>query len=155
VWQVKVKNMKSTLEALSRSDNSILSLMNEEDNQQLIDISAIVRLHLRQRQVVLKQLYVLTEQKIQNSIDNDLILELNRLATDYMSCSQFALLPHLCERLSQAEREQFIENGIAFSYLTNVICERPELHAATSKLMELLSDRIIMEDRVLKKVISL
>jgi len=137
--------MKSTLEAFSNKANTIASLLNQ-DSSKNDEIWPTIKLHLYSRERVIKKLHAIVQQK---NLDEKVVLELNCVATDYMSCSQFAILPLLCEHLSDKQREDFIENGIAYSYLTNIIHEHPNSRVAVSKLVEILTDRFICEDQLL------
>ena len=137
--------MKSTLEAFSDKANTKTSLLSQDSNKNE-EIWHTIKLHLYSRERVIKKLHAVVQEK---NLDEKLVLELNCFATDYMSCSQFAILPPLCEHLSSQQRQDFIENGIAYSYLTNIIHEHPASRVAVSKLVEILTDRFICEDQLL------
>jgi hypothetical protein len=138
--------MKSTLEAFSNKANITDGLLSQNDTNNN-EIWHTIKLHLYSREHVIKKIHAIVQEK---NLDEKLVLELNCVATDYMTCSQFAILPPLCEHLCSKQRHDFIENGIAYSYLTNIIHENPVSRVAVSKLVEILTDRFICEDELLK-----
>lgn len=141
--------MNNTLGAFSDRNDLDASLINKENHQEPEDLASIIELHLHSRKCILEKLHKIIQEKV---LDNSLVLELNQLVTDYMSCSQFAVLPPLCTRISEKQKLFFIDNGVAFSYLTNIIYEHPHSRVAVSKLIELLTDRLICEDEIFKKL---
>jgi len=72
----------------------------------------------------------------------------NIQAADYITWSQFILLPHL-ETLGARVLHAFNENSVAFSYLTNVLHQYPSSKQALSLVMEKLAERFVLEDNYL------
>ncbi len=81
-------------------------------------------------------------------LSEELSLSFNLRAADYVTWSQFILLPHM-EELGSRISHSFNENSVAFSYLTNVLHQYPASKQALSLVMEKLAERFILEDKYL------
>ena len=134
--------MKRTFDALSggiASDCAKLQASQQTDEAKIIDH------HLKRREWILSILSSIIQKQ---TIDLTEIEELNRSTTDYIIHSQFVVLPPLCNKLDDIQRERFIDNSVAFSYITNILAQQPTSRVLISTLIELFTDRFIYEDEL-------
>lgn len=135
--------MKRTFDALSggsASDcaQSVSALQTDESKK-------IIEHHLKKRQLILKKLGSMLQQPSLNPVE---VHDFNHDTTDYIINSQFVVLPPLCHKLDETQRNCFIDNSVAFSYMTNILAEQPTSRVVISRLVELFTDRFIYEDEL-------
>ena len=122
---------------------------NEMEKNLISDASNLKSVMYEQRRLRKVIFSTLNRILLDEELNEALVKEFNYQVADYMTLSQFSLLPHLSSKLAEHDVKFFIDNSVGFSYITNLVHDHANSRSLFSVLTELLAERFMREDKVI------